>query len=234
MDLNKVKEISSIITVGDIHGEYKKLKFLLKNKNINDAVICLAGDIGMGFNKPNYYKTMFTWLNKFCIEHNIYIFAVRGNHDNPDYFDGTWEYSNLMLVPDYYILETKEDKILFVGGGISIDKEYRTLNVSYWAGEQVVYKPEISKTNTGITIVVSHSSPAFCEPHLKVKSNDLHLMEECALERKILTDVYYDLIESGNKIFAWCYGHFHFYNFAIIDDVKFIAHDIDQLVEIRR
>lgn len=51
---------------------------------------------------------------------------MRGNHDNPVYFDGAMlNFKRFVAVPDYSILQVCNHTILCVGGAISIDRIYR-------------------------------------------------------------------------------------------------------------
>jgi hypothetical protein len=51
---------------------------------------------------------------------------IRGNHDDPYYFNNkVFSYSNVELLEDYTILTVGNDNILCVGGAISIDRLYR-------------------------------------------------------------------------------------------------------------
>lgn len=57
---------------------------------------------------------------------NNWIVFVRGNHDNPAYFDGAMlNFKRFVAVPDYSILQVCNHTILCVGGAISIDRIYR-------------------------------------------------------------------------------------------------------------
>ncbi len=61
---------------------------------------------------------------------NNWIVFVRGNHDNPAYFDGAMlNFKRFVAVPDYSILQACNHTILCVGGAISgaisIDRIYR-------------------------------------------------------------------------------------------------------------
>lgn len=48
---------------------------------------------------------------------NNWIVFVRGNHDNPAYFEGTtFSYKRFIAVPDYTILQACNHSILCVGG----------------------------------------------------------------------------------------------------------------------
>ena len=60
---------------------------------------------------------------------NNWIVFVRGNHDNPAYFDGAmFNAKRFITVPDYSILQACNHTILCVGGAISIDRIYRKIN----------------------------------------------------------------------------------------------------------
>ena len=72
---------------------------------------------------------MSKWLDEMpsrMNQANNWIVFVRGNHDNPAYFDGaTFNYKRFIAVPDYTILQACSHTILCVGGAISIDRIYR-------------------------------------------------------------------------------------------------------------
>ena len=74
-------------------------------------------------------NTMSKWLDEMpsrMNQANNWIVFVRGNHDNPAYFDGaTFYYKRFIAVPDYTILQACNHTILCVGGAISIDRIYR-------------------------------------------------------------------------------------------------------------
>ena len=77
-----------VVVCGDIHGEFETLVYNLKINNITDSLIIVAGDCGFGFHKASYYDMLYKRLApKLRTQGNI-IFFVRGNHDDPDYFDG--------------------------------------------------------------------------------------------------------------------------------------------------
>ncbi len=67
---------------------------------------------------------------------NNWIVFVRGNHDNPAYFEGTtFSYKRFIAVPDYTILQACNHSILCVGGAISIDRIY---HINEWNKRQVI------------------------------------------------------------------------------------------------
>ena len=84
------------------------------------------GIVALALKRKN---TMSKWLDEMpsrMNQANNWIVFVRGNHDNPAYFDGaTFYYKRFIAVPDYTILQACNHTILCVGGAISIDRIYR-------------------------------------------------------------------------------------------------------------
>jgi len=92
-------------------------------------LLIVAGDCGFGFEKKEYYEQMVRRNAKRMNQANNWIVFVRGNHDNPAYFDGAmFNAKRFIAVPDYSILQACNHTILCVGGAISIDRIYRKIN----------------------------------------------------------------------------------------------------------
>lgn len=183
--------LESIYAVGDIHGCFNTLVGMIKNYSIRDSIIICCGDCGLGFNKPKGDKQLMSKLNKTCREHNLRVIMVRGNHDDPKFFEeGLANTKYIIAVPDYTVVN---GNILCVGGATSIDRTNRLaskeLNMrhymkyhpgctiqeakdgtrnSYWENEAPVYKEDEFKSikDDGLTInhVITHTCPSFCEP----------------------------------------------------------------------
>jgi len=234
----KAKQFEHIIGVGDIHGEFPTLNHIIKTKQITDSVIVLCGDIGMGFNKPNYYTVEFTKLNKTAKLKNNLIVGVRGNHDNPEYFNGDFEFSNIKMMPDYSILETKNDKILFVGGGLSVDRLMRTTNISYWIDELPVFNKNKLDELDNPSIIASHSCATFAYPLSKgilldFAKYDPQLLDDTKIERGVFDDVFNYYKNKNQLPRYWIYGHFHQSNIEEHCGVKFKLLDINEFYEIK-
>lgn len=136
-----------VIFLGDLHGNFDTLLFWLKNFVFKNTTIIVCGDIGFGFHKPQYYRTKLEAINKFCEESDCRVLLFRGNHDDPEYFDGdnmdkrasvTFDYAR--AISDYSCVQVwNENKIvhtiLCVGGGVSIDRTWRIKNDILNAGK---------------------------------------------------------------------------------------------------
>ena len=82
------------------------------------------------------------------------LILMRGNHDNPDYFENRLiDYPRMKTIPDYCVIQFSGNNILCIGGAVSIDREYRETQMGlaklknrtvtyYWKDEIPVYAPE--------------------------------------------------------------------------------------------
>ena len=74
---------------GDIHGELKKLVWLLVEKyKLSNGSVIVAGDFGAGFGRPRSMEVLYNSVRKKLEKADIMIYVVRGNHDDPSSFDG--------------------------------------------------------------------------------------------------------------------------------------------------
>lgn len=208
----------SLYVVGDIHGDFKELVFnLVVRHGLSDCAVLLAGDIGFGFNKRNYYDHLYNKIKGKLEKNNITLYAIRGNHDDPAYFSSTiLDYPRLKLVKDYDILDLCGYRILCIGGAVSTDREWRvSKNLGY---EKIGSSRRLWWENEGIVqdmsllpgflpdVIISHEAPICFQPVIVRESEDLPVSDwEKILEsRKYLEKV---LVEMRPKY--WFHGHYH-------------------------
>lgn len=183
-------QAEAFYAVGDIHGYFSSLISMIKRYEITNSCIIVCGDCGLGFYKWDSTKVQLKKLNTLCKKNNVTIVMFRGNHDDPAFFTQGNITSNIIPVPDYTVIN---GTILCVGGGTSIDRQYRmalknkycmdyfkyhpscsleevmenTPNV-YWKDEAPVYNEidlnEIKEAGLNITTVCTHTCPSFCDP----------------------------------------------------------------------
>lgn len=255
MIFNIPDTIEDIYTVGDVHGNWNIVTFYIRQYKIKNSVFIFCGDIGIGFQKLNYYNDcIIPELHKTLSKFNDIFIWIRGNHSDPSYFNNqliNTEY--IKCVPDYSIINTCNKNILCVGGGISIDRiqrkhqdSIRLINymkqyncsykiaeqecpLLYWEDEQVIYKPKVKEH---IDIICSHSAPSFCYPFNKGElineyaQYDNKLLNDIKTERSILDAIYNDY---NSEITHWYYGHFHKSYLEYINNICFKLLNIGEI-----
>ena len=99
---------------------------LLVNKvcvqyQMKETPVIVAGDCGFGFERKGYYENIVKRNAKRVNESNNWFLFIRGNHDNPAYFDGkTFRHKRFTCIPDYSVVKATGHTILCVGGAISV------------------------------------------------------------------------------------------------------------------
>jgi hypothetical protein len=221
-------------------------------------ILFQAGDLGVGFRyndprQPEKEKRRLEEINIFLKKRKIFLYVVRGNHDNPIFFDGNHNFTNIVFMQDYDIVEIGERAVLGIGGATCVDrkpnhnfKDYRGHNypgrkegIDWWPGaEKVIYDEEKLKTIAGIDIVVTHTAPDFVYPPVlggtvfKWIECDPELKEELIAERELVGKIYKKLDEI-NVIKWWIYAHFHQSKFQLYNFTKFKLLDIGEVYEIK-
>ena len=93
---------------------------------MKDTLVIVAGDCGFGFERKGYYENIVKRNAKRVNESNNRFLFMRGNHDNPAYFDGnTFRHKRFTCIPDYSVVKANGHTILCVGGAISVDRQPR-------------------------------------------------------------------------------------------------------------
>jgi hypothetical protein len=231
--------------LGDIHGQWdvivnhlrKVSEFVLDEKK--NVCYIQVGDFGIGYNTPEKEIKKLHILNDELVNQDSDLFIIRGNHDDPEWFieDKKIEYkeqlTNIFFVPDYTVLNIDFENILFVGGAVSIDRNYNKMNGGkYWEDEVVKFDFDFVKNIREIDRMVCHTSPDFVEPLTfsnlvyRYAMNDDLLLGDLITERENMTKLVTEVM-NNNKLKGFYYGHFHrnykFYH----NDCEFICLDIN-------
>jgi len=251
-------DAKGIVVAGDIHGDFKTLVYkCCIQYGMTDTLIVVAGDCGFGFHRPGYYEDLYMQLSSRLSKGNNWLVFVRGNHDNPAYFDGHQvNYKRWKAVPDYSVLKACGHTILCVGGAISVDRTYRKsemygmtivvekdrrLEVAYyWPDEKPVYdetRLEAVDKMCAVDTVITHTAPSFCELTSRQGiqdwlGKDEELLQDIQAERKVMDNICAFLKGHDHPVNQWYYGHFHESWHSEIDGVRYNMLDCMELREL--
>lgn len=210
-----------IDVIGDTHGHNAPIFNWIDNSRTDTLIH--VGDLGAGFRD---YTPKLPKLGSLLNNRNKTIIVIRGNHDDPAYYDGRLyggEYGGLKLIKDGTIIKWhnttsyKQDKpvctIMLNGGALSIDRAQRIVNVSYWSREK--FKPT-PPAEGHIDYVITHTAPLTVHGLVTdsyVKSffnNDTLLERDLNRESEDLQGWIDSIIDSQDTPpISWHYGHFH-------------------------
>lgn len=236
------KIIKSIYAVGDIHGNFIPFADDLVNScKVKNCAVIVCGDIGLGFGSEENVLMQFDKMEEMLSSKNIFAIFFRGNHDDPELFtykedNFTNNYPHIIIAEDFSIVEYYQKtkykltsyRILLWGGGISVDRKYRSPGISYWKNEPPTrITEEMIKNNGDIDCVCSHSSPSFCMPQCDFSiysfyAIDPNLKDDIIEERKILSDGAATIYKMNrDTLTLWVYGHYHnmYYNINMNDEM---------------
>lgn len=231
-----VMETKPIYIIGDVHGEWNSLIYKIKDAEITDATLICVGDLGVGFSSDTITQRTLQRLNEFFKQRSIQFLSIRGNHDDPSYFDGQTQMSNLVLVPDYSVEIISSLRFGFVGGAISIDRTERInrdsyrwdSNVSYWRDEICNYHADKIRD---VDVLITHTAPLWNGPINKDAlhywtSRDPGLWNQLVEERKMMSAI----VQQYGAKHHYC-GHFHLHSIAEHDGCTSRILDILEIVE---
>lgn len=241
-----MKEKDKIILCGDLHGKWRYLSQIIERLKLTDSYIIQVGDFGIGmlddihssmeyykYGITNYDKQRLKLLNNQFQETNNYLYAIRGNHDNPKYFDldnPHNNHSNIKLLPDFTELNLLGKKILLVGGAISIDRNDLKLNIDYWESEK--FKLQEDFTYNKYDLVVTHSRPGYFGSYVQSDfykyciKRDRQLIPDLEAEKQLLNQLF-----DRTRPADWIYGHFHASVKGVYENTNYRCLDINELIQ---
>jgi predicted phosphodiesterase len=230
--------------IGDIHGSFQELFRLLKK--VENSVIIIAGDCGVGFSDTKADKIkrfLSSSMTAFLEKRDIHLLLMRGNHDDPSYFNNELIRTDIstdrfILIPDYTYLEIGDINLLCIGGAVSVDRRFRKLDSSYWYDEEMIDMIKIPKMSmVGLDVLITHTMSREYISHklpamrdwLKISfQEDKKLALDCEREDLICKQLYEYYTPK-----LWYHGHYHLSHTTILEDTTIIGLNINELKEIK-
>ncbi|MFQ8806482.1 MAG: metallophosphoesterase [Alistipes indistinctus] len=182
------KQYASCAVCGDIHGEFDFLAGKIKRMELSDTLIIVAGDCGIGFDKSEYYQHVYQRIVKTLKKNNCELLLVRGNHDDPEYFERELiSFPRMKTLPDYSVVRFRE-RTVFVCRRRHIDRpsvphrsnadqrnQWSFIRKLYWerrssAVQRTSRWRRLKSRGLHIDTVVTHTAPSFCYPTTKRES----------------------------------------------------------------
>ena len=200
-------EIRNLIFIGDIHGELRELVWNATSKyELSNSDLVVLGDFGVGFDKG--FDTLYARVAPKLEKADLHIYTLRGNHDDPSWFDGSKEglYPRVSFLQDHHVYEIAGKKCYIIGGAGSTDISWRLKEKKkvWWEDEYVKELP-IKDLPGKVDIILSHEAPLAFEPVISRFSETPEWQYEKILAgRTYLSQVLQEITTE-----YWYYGHYH-------------------------
>ena len=211
----------------------------LSFNNYDNTLIIVSGNCGIGIKSKKYYEDTFAELDKVLAANNSYIFFVRGNNDDPSYFENkAIDFEHVKTLPDYSVVALKNYNCLCIGGSVSIDKEWKLSQEKqfgikmFWENEAPIFdekKLDEILNEFNISCVVTSTAPTFVYPgtnsfkRSKWFSNDKTILKEFNKERKTMDKIYEKIMDCDHKPYLWFYGRFKLGQNSKTNDIMFVS-----------
>lgn len=184
----------SVRFIGDVHGKYSQYKKIMKDSPFPTIQV---GDMGVGF-KDYLYEQDCANPPYDVMEGGDHRF-IRGNHDNPAVCakHSQWIEDGTFNV-DY--------RVMYVGGALSIDKEWRREGYDWWADE------ELSDMDLGkIIIAYKLLKPKMMVTHTCPEEVANAIIQQSGNGWKIPTrsEAAFQEMFAAHQPELWVFGHWH-------------------------
>ncbi len=225
----------NIYITGDTHSKFNRFgsKVWFESRNFvkEENLVIILGDFAgiwcSDLNDPHWEEEKY-WL-EWLSNKNFYTAFVDGNHENFDRlekleqietFNGTvGKVSDSIFHLKRGEVYTINNKKFFVmGGAMSIDKDRRIENVSWWSQEQPSKKEmdygidNLIKHDMKVDVVLTHTCPKYIVPVILDEPMDtLHHKKYSNYYHKFYDPLtkYLEYVKDSIQFENWFFGHFH-------------------------
>lgn len=194
--------------IGDVHGKFSQYERIIREHSGTIQV----GDMGVGFRRWPHGE----WQTNPPYDKMVKAEAwfIRGNHDNPFICQ---QHSRCIKDGDVHTTQ-KGNKIMFIGGGLSIDKAYRIEDYSWWPEEELTYEQmcEIAEKYLAEKpdVMVTHECPSV---HVDRIHESHHRLDNSR------TTQFFQSLWAQHQPKLWIHGHHHISTESDINGTKFVC-----------
>lgn len=209
-DLIHIPDHSHLYLMGDYHQQKSRLLAQIKTIPAESCVIVL-GDL------EAYHPSDLIELDKIATHHKAHFYIMRGNHDNPKFWqDRMWtgilNLHNITLLNEVDCLLWKQMKLITVNGAVSIDRTcFRFLEGKCWPKTEASPKDAIERVQAlgSCDILITHTgNPSQYDLNneflASYASTDPLLIEDIKQERILIQK-----LQMASQCERHYYGHFH-------------------------
>lgn len=220
-----------IVAVGDTHGEFEYLNKLL-NRHQDIELVLQCGDFGWWpkFHNRSYVDSYgkVKRMDQFSLKNKKTIVRwCDGNHeDHPDIIERV-QNNNLEFMPNVFYQPrgstfTLPDGrvVLFIGGALSIDKQWRTVGLDWFPEETITQRDIYNLPDVNVDIVISHTCPREFFNFLDLKYILIGHQQLKADDPSM--DALSTVLEKYNPK-KWYFGHFHKFKMGSFRGCEWVA-----------
>ena len=211
-----------IYVTGDTHGIHGISKlypeaFPDSDKLKKTDYMIIAGDAAVCWSKNSMHDKE---VQGFYADQNYTTLFVDGNHENFDLLNSypveEWNggkvhkiNKKLIHLMRGQVFEINKAKFFTFGGGLSIDKAYRTEGISWWSQEEPTYQEceealaNLEANKFDVDYIITHAAPESIVRNDMCKIKPL-MMADCSCEK------FLDEVLNRTKYKRWFCGHYHF------------------------
>lgn len=198
-----------VLFIGDVHGKFSRYEKIIKDQKNTIQV----GDMGVGFRhlggpRDGLFHKNPPHAKMLSGNHR----AIRGNHDNPAVCR-----NHSQFIQD----GTVEDGVMFVGGGVSIDKEFRIEGYSWWPDEELSHDElaDLIELYEKVKprVMVTHDCPE------GVAEIMCGLVGRVKFDFPSRTRIAFQHMWNIHRPDIWIFGHWHFSFDMVLDKTRCIC-----------
>ena len=156
--LIEMPEPSRVMVVGDVHHKLHFMSYVI-NSAIKDDVdaIIQVGDLGVWPFRDSHF---IEGVNDLLSDTNIRFYWLDGNHEDHSCINPGMRLGNLQHLPRGFRWQWWDKTWMSVGGGVSVDKHWRTPGIDWFPEETLsLAEAEYCARPGKVDIILSHDCP---------------------------------------------------------------------------